>query len=151
MLKESRSCCHTTTRSINKYAYERNTDDWVKIPTIVEDMKSNLGAPLVNGTRLRTNDTVSGMIPDMVCMIDIAMAYEGTDIVVGVVVLDNVESGRYMGVVKMMFDIMKVLSVAYSSTTMHMSVSSGLYLPASVTVVDNPSVYVYDSNDLYKL
>lgn len=149
MVNESTSCRHTTTRTRNPHGYERPPSDWNEIPTMVEQMTTNFVGDVRSRVSMRVNEIISTALCDMMCMIDVAMAYfDGESGGMDLVCL-NVTSGRHMAVTKLIFDLMCRTVFVGKNVYLHMFVSTDIYTVMVNVLNDNPSVVPHMSTDWY--
>lgn len=147
MMEMSRSCDHTATRRRNMYGYERTPKDFSEIPTTVEQMSANfVGLMNANGS-MRVNGTISAILCDIMCLIDIAMMNkellkDGLDIV-----CINMTSGRHAGMTKLIFSMLQKVVFKHRKVFIHMFVTREVYSVMTTILNDDSNVVIHTSTD----
>ena len=147
MITETASCRHTPTRSINTMAYERAPTTIRNVKSVVEGMDNNISGQSTDTTRLRHNDIISRAVSDIMCMIDIGMAYDGSDTGPTDIVCMDVSSGRHMGMMVMIFEILTAITSVYRSSIIHMCITDNLKPMSRHVVRGVPACRVHDSTN----
>lgn len=148
MVKISNSCNHMTSRGKNIYGYERTPNNWRDIPTTVEQMSNNFAGSITAGKSTRVNETMSVAITDFMCLIDVAMMCENGSVEELDVVCASVVSGRHLGMLKFMFDILRRMTFKTKPVYLHILVNKEMYDTTSklrMMIIDN--VVVHESAD----
>ena len=151
MMKKSRSCNHISNSNTNLYAHERVPTNWSEIPTAVEQMQLGFSAMVNVKMNLRMNDTICTLLSGIMCIIETAMAYEkGLNTNINIV-YSNVNSGRHMGISKIVFDVLSEIVFDPKSVSIHLCLAENLYRIATTVLSKRRNVNVYKSMDWHTM